>query len=202
MVPVATAPAPAAIGPHLLGQQSVGSASIDLPSRPAADVASLPSVIARAEESTPVSVAETADASVRYLVVPERIAQQADTSFTTPSAPAAPTVARATADERPVPAQQSTAVRQPGPRPAAGRQAGTPPTANRGPSRTATGRNPAAAQQPQAAQPKANARAATESSSWGSMFPNVSAGIEAIGKWRTRGREAVADESRDPQPRR
>lgn len=207
MVPVATAPAPAAIGPHLLGQQAVGSqskgsAAIDLPSRPAADVASMPSVIARGEESNPVSVTEAADSSARYLVVPERIAQQADTSFTTPAAPAAPTVARATPDEHPAPAQPATAVRQPGPRPAAGRQAGTQPAANRNPSRTATGRNPAASKQPQAAQPKPNDRAATSSSSWGSMFPNVSAGIEAMGKWRTRGREAVADESRDPQPRR
>ncbi len=206
LVPVATAPSPTAIGPHLLGQpaagsQGVGRAAMDLPSRPAADVASMPSVIARGEDSAAVSVAETADSSARYLVVPERIAQQADTSFTTPSAPAAPTVARATTDERPEPAQQAAAVRRPGPRPSTGRQAGTPPAANRG-SRTATGRNTATAKQPQAAQPKPADRAATESSSWGSMFPNVSAGIEAIGKWRTRGREAVADEDRDPQPRR
>ena len=208
MVPVATAPAPTAIGPHLLGQPAVGSqgvgraAAMDLPSRPAADVASMPSVIARGEDSAAVSAAETADSSARYLVVPERIAQQADTSFTTPAAPATPTVTRATPDAPPGPAQPPTAARQPGPRPAAGRQAGTQPGANRGPSRTANGRNPAATKQPQAAQPKPTERAAAESSSWGSMFPNVSAGIEAIGKWRTRGREAVADESRDPQPRR
>ena len=34
------------------------------------------------------------------------------------------------------------------------------------------------------------------------MFPNVSAGLDAINSWRSRGREAVADESPAAAPRR
>jgi hypothetical protein len=197
----ATAPQPAAIGPQLLGRRPEGFAPLDVPSRHAPDIASLPSVMARNEETATVEQSEPGDSSVRYLVVPERIAQQADTSFTMPTAPA---VATAAPEQRPTAAQEPSTVQQPAAGQPVARKSGGQPGMNRGPSRspnrTATSRSPAP--KPQATQAKPTDRAAAESSTWGSMFPNVSAGIEAIGKWRTRSREAVADEPRSPQPRR
>lgn len=206
--PVVTAPAPVAIGPQLLGGRPDGDgfAPADLPSRPVTDIASLPSVMAR-EDAAPAETSGSTDASVRYLVVPERIAQQADTSFTTPAAPALAD----TADQRPVASKQAATDQQPtagqaparsgSARQAAARQPGSQPAMNRGSNRTATNRNPASSSKPSASQPKPADRAEAEPGGWGSMFPNVSAGLEAIGKWRTRGREAIADEPR-PQPRR
>jgi hypothetical protein len=202
-----TAPAPVTIGPQLLGQSAEAPSPIDLPSRPAADIASLPSVMARDGESSSLHASESSDSSVRYLVVPERIAQQADTSFTTPTAPGVSGVA---AEQKPATSQQSPATQQQATRqPTRPQQTGTAQSTPRSPGRQAAGsRNPAAGgpvtakQPPRNQQPRPADRAADEPKTWGGMFPNVSAGLEAITSWRSRSREAVADENPAAPPRR
>ena len=168
---------------------------IDLTSRPAADIASLPSVMARDGGSSPINELEPQESSVRYLVVPERIARQADTSFTTPAAPSVGAV-----EQQPDPTAS---------RPTVAQQGTAPKTATRTPNRTANGSRPQPNSKPnpkqQAREPQqrpAERAAATESRTWGGMFPNVSAGLEAISNWRSGGREDVADERPAIPPRR
>lgn len=196
-------------------------AALDMPSRPAVDVSSLPSVMARDAAAAPLAEDGESGRGVRYLVVPERIARQADTSFTTPSAPgtgmvdpaqreAAPTPqtsgqASATRTEpeavrqtqqaqvpksqtEKTPMQRAQAQRAPTQKPQQGqvqqgkardakqaqpqprsRQAGTRSSAQAKPA------EPAAAADQQTPSPRA----------WGGMFPNVSAGLEAMGGWRS-----------------
>ncbi len=180
-------PAPASntdIG-QILGSGTFESVN-DVPSRQAPDVADLPSVMARSTDPAPPAADENGD-PVRYLVVPERIAQQADTSFAAPLAPAATP-----------PASQSTQPRgRMGPR-----QNGQPAAAagNSGPGRSADNRS----RPSQQAAPAAGERqAASSPRAWGGMFPNVSAGLEEIGRWRNRGRDDVATEQPPAsQPRR
>lgn len=205
--PPVTAPTPVTIGPQMLGQSAAAPSPIDLPSRPATDIASLPSVMARDDEASSLHASELPDSSVRYLVVPERIAQQADTSFTAPTAPGVSGVA---AEQKLAPSQQAPATNQQASRPKTGsRQTGTAQTTPRSPGRQAAGSRGqtggaavTAKQPPRNQQPRPTDRAAAESKTWGGMFPNVSAGLEAITGWRSRGREAVADENPAAPPRR
>jgi hypothetical protein len=189
--------------------------------------------------------------SIRYLVVPERIARQADTSFTTPVAPEGRPIAAP--EQASAPPQAAAAPQASGQAPITGRpadrsQAAAPPARRQG---SATGQSPnrqpqpgsrqaqskpqartqqpqartqqpqARTQQPQARtqQPQArtqqprvqnqqqSAAVPAEQSNpraWGGMFPNVSAGLDAIGAWRDRVREAVVPErpAGESQPQR
>jgi hypothetical protein len=206
--PLAAAPTPTPVdlGPQLLGPHRSDPSSADVPSRPLADIASLPSVMARETESVPAETGGMTSSSARYLVVPERIARQADTSFTTPTAPTVGSVASErdtpAPNRQPAVAERKPRTQQQTPRPSTVQQQ------PRGSGRTASGGSrkpqspaPSPRQQPPP-QPKPTERAETESRTWSSMFPNVSAGLEAIGGWRSRGREAVADEAQPKQPRR
>jgi len=140
----------------------------------ATDVQSMPSVMkSSGQPITQSSRPSTGDAG-RYLVVPERIALQADTSFTTP---------------RPQP---------PGPpAKATTKPVATPRSATTGPSPSSARRNPqprpqsARSQPTQQQKPMPQATARTQNQvdaaprSWGGMFPNVAAGIEAMsGSWQ------------------
>ena len=208
--------APITIGPQLLGQSADAPFPMDLPSRPVADIASLPSVMARDSESSRVDASESTDSSVRYLVVPERIAQQADTSFTIPAAPGVGDVVseqQSAANRKQASSQQASSQQassqQASRKSTSPRQNGTAQNPPRDSSRTPAGSRSQAAgstvtakQPPQNQQPRSADRAATESRTWGGMFPNVSAGLDAINSWRSRGREAVADESPAAAPRR
>ncbi|MCE9631624.1 MAG: hypothetical protein K8S94_13030 [Planctomycetia bacterium] len=127
------------------------------------DIASMPSVMTPAGRTDVTADRPTAGNSTRYLVVPERIAMQADTSFATPrpEPPGPPTMSRTT------------------PTAAKPQQKGQP-TANGG---SSTGRRspqarptqPRGQQQPQQQPP-----VAAQPRSWGGMFPNVAAGIDAM----------------------
>ncbi|MGI9177719.1 MAG: SAF domain-containing protein [Pirellulales bacterium] len=140
-----------------------------------ADVASMPSVMASAPGlNQPASTSPGGDAG-RYLVVPERIALQADTSFTTPRPqPPGPPTARTAQETRAAPAPAAQRSRQ---------------TSSNGP--PTTGRREPQAQQPsqQALQQRPQqstarnrpAPTASGQRSWGEMFPNMAAGIEAMG---------------------
>jgi hypothetical protein len=143
----------------------------------------------------------------RYLVVPERIAMQADTSFTTPrpQPPAPPAVIKKNpTGANPTPGGRSTAAaptNQRGPAAARGNQprsenaqavpaprggiqqpaTGGAPAARRGPQQRPS--QPAAPSQPAGQQaPRNGKQAATNTErTWGGMFPNVAAGLEAMG---------------------
>lgn len=196
---VATAPAS---GADDSVSDDVDSA-FDVPSRPAVDLSSIPSVMS--DSSTAAAPAEDEAGSgpnVRYLVVPERIARQADTSFTTPVAPEGRPVAAAQANT-PTPTMAAQANAQP-------QAAAQPAQPQRAASARGNSRQPEArqGQRPQQAKPQQSRgqtqqprsqtqqkTAAPESEqtsvrAWGGMFPNVSAGLDAIGSWRGRVREA------------
>ena len=135
----------------------------------ATDVQSMPSVMTSAGQSAGQSGGRSSAAAGdagRYLVVPERIALQADTSFTTPR------------PEPPGPPAVKAATRQPSRTSAP--PAGQPP-ARRGqqPPRgqQASGQPARGQQQPQPQQPAT----AEQQRTWSGMFPNVAAGIEAMG---------------------
>ena len=134
----------------------------------ATDVQSMPSVMTSASQSASQSGGRSSAAgdAARYLVVPERIALQADTSFTTPR------------PEPPGPPAVKAATRQPSRTPAP--PAGQPP-ARRGqqPPRgqQVSGQPARGQQQPQPQQPAT----AEQQRTWSGMFPNVAAGIEAMG---------------------
>jgi hypothetical protein len=191
--------------------------TLDMPSRPPVDIASMPSVMAR--DAAAASPAEDTDASpgVRYLVVPERIARQADTSFTTPAAPNTGLVDPDARGAAPLPQgseaqpESTPAARQPqtqGPKgqnqkpqspKSQPRQAQTGPSQARQPDQRQPQQGPTRDRQPgqpqtrsrQAAQPQpadqqaADGRQAPGPRAWGGMFPNVSAGLEAMGGWRS-----------------
>lgn len=196
--------------------------TLDMPSRPPVDIASMPSVMAR--DAAAASPTEDTDASpgVRYLVVPERIARQADTSFTTPTAPntglvdpgargAAPLSQGSEAQSESTPAarlpqtqgtkvqsQKSQSQKPQSPK-AQPRQAQTGPsqakqTDQRQPQQGSArdrqqgqpqNRSPQAARPQSADQQAADGRQAPGPRAWGGMFPNVSAGLEAMGGWRS-----------------
>lgn len=179
--------------------------ALDMPSRPAVDLDTLPSVMARAEESTEAAEEPRTAGSVRYLVVPERIARQADTMFAVPEAPAAEEGAVPASPQAPPKAQAD----QPAPRSvaeprqqrsgssASGRQT-SQPSVQRQASQQPSSRQPSSRQPEQAA---GQGRSPLGPRAWGEMFPNVAAGVEAIGN-RWRGEEPEASEPPRPaQPR-
>ena len=152
----------------------------------ATDVQSMPSVMTSVGQSAGRSSATAGDAG-RYLVVPERIALQADTSFTTPR------------PEPPGPPAVKAATRQPSRTPAP--PAGQPP-ARRGqqPPRgqQARGQPARGQQQPQPQQ----AATAEQQRTWSGMFPNVAAGIEAMGGSWQRSRSGSTQPAAGNQPTR
>lgn len=116
----------------------------------------------------------------RYLVVPERIALQADSSFAPPQAAqsAAPSPA-----ESPAQRPRSRNASSPGKSPA------------KAPQRSATSAAPAKRTQPNANAAGRQSAAAT-SRPLGGMFPNLSAGIEA---WTNAGKPVAAQPSASPR---
>jgi len=167
----------------------LGAVPFDMPSHPPVDVAKIPSVVSRGSASeAPADDQVGTGEKVRYLVVPERIARQADTSFTTPTAPEgqAATVSQgATEPPRQAASRSqrstagSTANRQ------SQNQAQAQPTRKQPPqAKPQRSRGQQQQQQkPAADETQPNPRA------WGGMFPNVSAGLDALGSWRGRSRE-------------
>ena len=155
----------------------------------ATDVQSMPSVMTSASQSGGQSGGPSSASgdAARYLVVPERIALQADTSFTTPQ------------PEPPGPPAVKAATRQPSRTPAP--PAGQPP-ARRGqkPPRgqQASGQPARGQQQPQSQQPAT----AEEPRTWSGMFPNVAAGIEAMGGSWQRSRSGSTQPATENQPTR
>jgi hypothetical protein len=132
--------------------------------------------------AAPQTQAGAATAAVRYLVVPERIAMQADRSFVAP-APTQPPVIQ--------PVQQPQPVEQVKPQPQ--QVAKQPPPVREAPQskqqRARTARQPkstATQQQPSQQRPAANSQRQPTSkprgntSAFQSMFPNLSAGMTAV----------------------
>lgn len=201
--PVAAAPATV---PTPSAEESPTDASVDLdmPARPPVDVSKLPSVMA-SDGPTAAPEETSGRTGVRYLVVPERIARQADTSFTTPPAPSAAVDAPSESQPSPEPRQPSVES-QTSQTPTAKPQQVQPPkaqsrrtpqtqaqpgqTSNRQPQnvqtrsrQTSPPRTTAPAKPSE--QSAADGRTAPGPRAWGGMFPNVSAGLEAFGGWRS-----------------
>lgn len=152
------APAPADVDSPALAatQQPAGEPT------PAPDISKIPSVVvpdteARASQDNPASTGS----SGRFLVVPERIALQADTSFVAPRRPQPPAVA------------SQPRVKQQPPRAAAGTRR----------------ENPARGQQPQ--QPRPATKTSMSQRTWGSFFPNIAAGMDALGGQSQRSRSSA-----------
>jgi hypothetical protein len=153
VAPAPIAPSPTDVDSPALAatQPAVGEPT------PAPDIASMPSVMvpetgARPPQDNPPG----GSPSGRYLVVPERIALQADTSFAAPRRP-----------------EPSASAPQPRPK---------QPTA-----RNSTGsRREASSRGPQ--QQRSPSTPTTSQRTWGSFFPNIAAGVEAMSGQTQRGR--------------
>ena len=185
-------PSPTDIDPPTRQQPTVGVDNDldEMSEAVATDVQSMPSVMKASGQPIAQSTRPAKGDAGRYLVVPERIALQADTSFTTPrpEPPGPP----ATATAKPAVAPRATT--------------STPPSSAR---RSAQPRPQSAGSQQsqqQKAQSQSAARdqnqAAAPSKSWGGMFPNVAAGIEAMsGSWQ-RQRPTTEQTTPTTQPKR
>jgi hypothetical protein len=148
------------------------------------DVASMPSVMAAPTTTGTAATRPATNDAGRFLVVPERIAMQADTSFTTPrpQPPGPPPTART--------APQARTRTQP--RPTAPRTGQVAPQ-QQAPAKVQPQQRPQPQQSPRGGQTSAAAKG------WGGMFPNVAAGIEALGSPWQRGRSAAGQPQRgDP----
>jgi hypothetical protein len=183
---------------------------------PAVDLDSMPSVLAGSGMDSDPEDTPAAAGNVRYLVVPERIARQADTMIAQPVAdePQAAAEPKAVAQPKAVPepkplGQPKTAARsieQPWPQaqPQAGQnrpQNHRRPPINVRPQQAVPAVKDAPRSAGQPAQPSPPSReddrnrTALGPRAWGGMFPNVAAGVEAIGnRWR-------GDERSAAQPR-
>ena len=179
--PVAQAPAPTIVAapqpmppsptdidppPSVRPQPSVDDDADAMSEAVATDVQSMPSVMTSVSQPVSAAARPARGDAGRYLVVPERIALQADTSFTTPQPePPGPPTARPVA----APAQQTTR-----------RETQQRPPAVRSPQQQSSQRKTT----PPAA-PRDQKQAAVPQRPWGGMFPNVAAGIEAMsGSWQ------------------
>ncbi|MFM8734988.1 MAG: SAF domain-containing protein [Pirellulales bacterium] len=187
------APSPVDIDPPAAEQPTLAAvpqAASETTEAVATDVSTMPSVMKQDDVRDAVTPAQPSQGA-RYLVVPERIALQADTSFTSPrptpthsashpQPPNPPAASQATAApsaqvrqaSKPSPAARSSQQQQQQTQ-AQTRRGGQRPVAPqaRSPQRSAT---PQVKGQPQSATPPAQPL-------WGGLFPNVSAGIDAMG---------------------
>lgn len=220
--PEAPAPVPPKQEPTLV--ESDVEPLLDTPSRPAVDLEKIPSVMARSEKPAQPAEPSVSSNSVRYLVVPERIARQADTSFVPPPA------VEPTPEPSPAPAalppSKTTRSAQMSTPPVKGfpQRPGTPSTASRPrPKQPA----PRASQQPQTQQPQKKAptqaqvkqpnkqrqpqanpgpersRTETAAKPREPMFPILAAGIEAMGtRWRGSDEDESAATDQPSQQRR
>jgi hypothetical protein len=183
---VATSPSdiePLVSEPLLRQRSTEVAAENDLADAVPPDVASMPSVMAPSKESAASTVRPDSKQSGRYLVVPERVAIQADTSFTTPrpEPPGPPTAGDATV---PTPTRSPAGVspqRQQSPASSVGRatQRREQQPASRGQQGRAQQQSQPRGRQP--AQPSQQPQQPQQQRTWGGFFPNMAAGIDAMG---------------------
>ncbi len=225
--PESETPTPAATEPEPTLVASDVDPLLDTPSRPAVDLEKIPSVMARSKEPAEPAATPASTGPVRYLVVPERIARQADTSFVPPPA-VEPTPEPAALPAQPVatkPAQSAPSATPP----VKGfpQRPGNAKTASRsnlkqqqaqGQQQQQQQQQRSQQQQPQQRKqppqattkqqrqqptnPSSNReRTETASKPREPMFPILAAGIEAIGsRWRNGDEEATAtDQSGAPR---
>ena len=143
------------------------------------DIASMPSVMAPAGKAVEAADRPNMSGSTRYLVVPERIAMQADTSFATPQPqpPGPPAISRPAAEAS---RQQRAAQPTGNAANSAGRRS---PQQRPSQPRVQQQQQPRVQQQPrgQQQQPQQSKPAvAAPERTWNRMFPSVAAGIDAM----------------------
>ena len=218
VAPAPTSPTPAADAeaPTAATAAATPSATAPSPVEPPADAAAanqqtpeLRTVLAqnptgapRADAAAPQPAAEAPN---RYLVVPERIALQADVSFVNPQPREAASDEPTTEAQPSSPPTRQTS-RQPKPQPQQASSAKQPTAAGRLPGRSGPAvRSPAAPrasggatrQLPGSTQPSPTKRPTTAATPQASMFPNIAAGIDAL----TGGFKRTRDEQRTTAPR-
>jgi hypothetical protein len=164
------------------------------------------SVVVPPQIPAPQPTERPSSTQARYLVVPESIAVQADASFTVRPPVEQPVAATPAPRQTQPRAAQSTDAVRPLPTTETARRnqrTATPQGGNtqgRQPSRT--GRQPAPADQSGTQTgTQAETQAGTQSSGFGTMFPNISAGIGAIDGRIRRDRAAQADTPATTRPR-
>jgi len=185
-------PSPTDIDPPVPSEPTpyTDTALDDMTEAVATDAQTMPSVMTAQNQPAGPAPRPSASDAGRYLVVPERIALQADTSFTTPQpeppGPPATVTKAPTATPRPTATPSQSAARRPAPQ----RPQATRP------------QQP----QPQKTQSQAASRdqktAAAPQRTWSGMFPNVAAGIEAMSSPWQRSRPAAQQATPAPQPTR
>ncbi|MEX0669637.1 MAG: SAF domain-containing protein [Pirellulales bacterium] len=166
-VPTRVAPSPEAIDVSAKRRPTpVTAGTAEMTEADVTDIATMPSVMAPAGKAGVASDRPTTGNSTRYLVVPERIALQADTSFATPrpEPPGPPSVGRPTSDTSKPPRTGQTAANAGG------------STGRRSPQARSPQQQP---QQQQKQQPQLPTVAAPQRT-WSDMFPNVAAGLDAM----------------------
>jgi len=190
---------------------------IEPPSRPAVDLEKIPSVMARSDEPAEPAEASAPSGPVRYLVVPERIARQADTSFVPPPAvEPEPETTPTPSPKQPV-APTPTRSAQASTPPVKGipQRSGTSPSPSRKPTQPQVLGQPQPRKQqsqslkqqrpqPQQRSPApSRERPETASKPREPMFPILAAGIEAMGnRWRSDADEAEATDQPSAQRRK
>jgi hypothetical protein len=193
-------PSPASLEPPAPPQPTVaGDEPGQMSEAVATDVQSMPSVMKAVGQPVASAASPARGDAGRYLVVPERIALQADTSFTTPRPqPPGPPAAAIQQPARPArpsaAAPQQAARRAAPPRPQTARGQQPQPTSSRRPAPPEKAAPPAGPREPKQAE--------STPRPWGGMFPNVAAGLEAMtGSWQ-RSRSAAQQAAPAGEPRR
>ena len=184
--PTRVAPSPEAIDVSANQRPTpVTAGTAEMTEADVTDIATMPSVMAPAGVA---SDRPTAGNSTRYLVVPERIALQADTSFATPrpEPPGPPSMGR--------PAPDTSKPQQTGQ--TAANAGGS--TRRRSPQARSPQQQP---QEPQKQQQQPPTVAAPQRT-WSGMFPNVAAGIDAMSSPWQKSRSGSNQPTGTPQPAR
>ena len=187
--PTRVAPSPEAIDVSANQRPTpVTAGTAEMTEADVTDLATMPSVMAPAGEAGVASDRPTAGNSTRYLVVPERIALQADTSFATPrpEPPGPPSMGR--------PAPDTSKPQQTGQ--TAANAGGS--TRRRSPQARSPQQQP---QEPQKQQQQPPTVAAPQRT-WSGMFPNVAAGIDAMSSPWQKSRSGSNQPTGTPQPAR
>ncbi len=173
----------------------VAARSVTAPAGDANPTAEDPPADTEAAVATDATPRKARDGAVRYLVVPERIAMQADAGLAPPAAaPQPPSGGRPEMQGMPPVRQSDPTVRNRATEPAGQQSA----TRSRGPARgqpRSQAVPPSRQPQRQAVPPAARQPAAAAPRGLGAMFPNISAGIDAMTGRKPREAQGGFDEA-------
>jgi hypothetical protein len=185
-VAVAPTPAPTGVEPQSVAETAPSSvdAAADTDAPQPTESAALPSVMTSTDEPQAIAAPQpSGEQPRRYLVVPERIALQADSSFSAPApATTAPPATVPPVSAATTPRPQQPVARQPAPRAANANRSGPATAASRQPTQSNRGQQ-AQPKRGQPAQAPQRPRATTTTQRPRERaFPAMAAGLDAIGQ--------------------